>query len=94
MLLKVFSGCIGLILFSMVECLKRLEECGVIQGYGVWVNLVVLGYMLQVLVWVCLLSGLLYKVDKYIQVMLECIESDKVIGEDCFVIWLVVWLIE
>ncbi|CAM7781190.1 transcriptional regulator AsnC family [Klebsiella pneumoniae] len=36
------------------------------------------------------LPGLLQKVDKYIQAMPECIESDKVTGEDCFVMRLVV----
>ena len=49
-----------------------------------------LGYSLQALVRVRPLPGLLQKVDKYIQAMPECIESDKVTGEDCFVMRLVV----
>lgn len=57
-------------------------------------NLAALGYTLQALVRVRPLPGLLHKVDKYIQAMPECIESDKVTGEDCFVIRLVVRSIE
>lgn len=65
-----------------------------IQGYGARVNLAALGYTLQALVRVRPLPGCYIKVDKYIQAMPECIESDKVTGEDCFVIRLVVRSIE
>ncbi|CAH3736633.1 MULTISPECIES: Lrp/AsnC family transcriptional regulator [Enterobacter] len=94
MSLKVLSGRIGLTSPSTAERLKRLEERGVIQGYRARVNLAALGYTLQALVRVRPLPGLLHKVDKYIQAMPECIESDKVTGEDCFVIRLVVRSIE
>lgn len=94
MSLKVLSGRIGLTSPSTAERLKRLEERGVIQGYGARVYLAALGYTLQALVRVRPLPGLLHKVDKYIQAMPECIESDKVTGEDCFVIRLVVRSIE
>ncbi|HBQ8492941.1 Lrp/AsnC family transcriptional regulator [Klebsiella pneumoniae] len=92
--LKVLSVRVGLTSPSTAERVKRLEERGVIQGYGARVNLAALGYSLQALVRVRplpgLLPGLLQKVDKYIQAMPECIESDKVTGEDCFVMRLVV----
>ena len=94
MSLKVLSGRIGLTSPSTAERLKRLEERGVIQGYVARVNLAALGYTLQALARVRPLPGLLHKVDKYIQAMPECIESDKVTGEDCFVIRLVVRSIE
>ena len=94
MSLKVLSGRIGLTSPSTAERLKRLEERGVMQGYGARVNRAALGYTLQALVRVRRLPGLLHKVDKYIQAMPECIESDKVTGEDCFVIRLVVRSIE
>nr|WP_241692316.1 Lrp/AsnC family transcriptional regulator [Enterobacter cloacae] len=94
MSLKVLSGRVGLTSPSTAERLKRLEERGVILGYGARVNLAALGYTLQALVRVRPLPGLLHKVDKYIQAMPECIESDKVTGEDCFVIRLVVRSIE
>ncbi len=79
----------GLTSPSTAERVKRLEERGVIQGYGARVNLAALGYSLQALVRVRPLPGLLQKVD-IIQAMPECIESDKVTGEDCFVMRLVV----
>ncbi|QOV70946.1 Lrp/AsnC family transcriptional regulator [Citrobacter sp. BDA59-3] len=94
MSLKVLSGRVGLSSPSTAERLKRLEEKGVIEGYAARVNLTALGYTLQALVRVRPLPGLLQKVDKYIQTMPECIESDKVTGEDCFVIRLVVRSIE
>ena len=88
--LKVLSARVGLTSPSTAERVKRLEERGVIQGYGARVNLAALGYTLQALVRVRPLPGLLQKVDKYIQAMPECIECDKVTGEDCFVMRLVV----
>ncbi|URN97591.1 Lrp/AsnC family transcriptional regulator [Leclercia adecarboxylata] len=94
MSLKVLSARVGLTSPSTAERLKRLEERGIIQGYSARVNLAALGYTLQALVRVRPLPGLLQKVDKYIQQMPECIESDKVTGEDCFVIRLVVRSIE
>ena len=94
MSLKVLSGRVGLSSPSTAERLKRLEEKGMIEGYAARVNLAALGYTLQALVRVRPLPGLLQKVDKYIQAMPECIESDKVTGEDCFVIRLVVRSIE
>ncbi|GJL36153.1 HTH-type transcriptional regulator LrpC [Phytobacter ursingii] len=94
MSLKVLSGRVGLSSPSTAERLKRLEEKGVVEGYAARVNLMALGYTLQALVRVRPLPGLLQKVDNYIQAMPECIESDKVTGEDCFVIRLVVRTIE
>ncbi|AUV01335.1 Lrp/AsnC family transcriptional regulator [Phytobacter ursingii] len=94
MSLKVLSGRVGLSSPSTAERLKRLEEKGVLEGYAARVNLMALGYTLQALVRVRPLPGLLQKVDNFIQAMPECIESDKVTGEDCFVIRLVVRTIE
>ena len=58
MSLKVLSGRIGLTSPSTAERLKRLEERGVIQGYGARVNLTALDYTLQALVRVRPLPGL------------------------------------
>ncbi|RSB59382.1 Lrp/AsnC family transcriptional regulator [Atlantibacter subterranea] len=88
--LKVLSGKVGLSSPSTAERLKRLEEKGVIQGYGARINLASLGYSLQALVRVKPLPGMLHKVEKMIQALPECIECDKVTGEDCFVMRLVV----
>jgi len=94
MSLKVLSARVGLTSPSTAERVKRLEERGVIQGYGAHVNLAALGYTLQALVRVRPMPGMLHKVDKMIQAIPECIECDKVTGEDCFVMRLVVRSIE
>ena len=86
----MLSGKVGLSSPSTAERLKRLEEKGVIQGYGARINLAALGYSLQALVRVKPLPGMLHKVEKMIQALPECIECDKVTGEDCFVMRLVV----
>lgn len=88
--LKVLSGKVELSSPSTAERVKRLEEKGVIQGYGARINLAALGYSLQALVRVKPLPGMLHKVEKMIQALPECIECDKVTGEDCFVMRLVV----
>lgn len=94
MSLKVLSARVGLTSPSTAERVKRLEERRVIQGYGAHVNLAALGYTLQALVRVRPMPGMLHKVDKMIQAIPECIECDKVTGEDCFVMRLVVRSIE
>ena len=90
MSLKVLSARVGLTSPSTAERVKRLEERGVIQGYGAHVNLAALGYTLQAQVRVRPMPGMLHRVDKMIQAIPECIECDKVTGEDCFVMRLVV----
>lgn len=92
--LKALSAQVGLTSPSTAERVKRLEERGVIQGYGARVNLAALNYSLQALVRVRPMPGMLQKVDKMIQNLPECIECDKVTGEDCFVMRLVVQTIE
>ena len=94
MSLKVLSARVGLTSPSTAERVKRLEERGVIQGYGAHVNLAALGYTLQAMVRVRPMPGMLHRVDKMIQAIPECIECDKVTGEDCFVMRLVVRSIE
>lgn len=92
--LKVLSARVGLTSPSTAERVKRLEERGVIEGYGARVNLAALDYRLQALVRVRPMPGILQKVDKMLQALPECIECDKVTGEDCFVMRLVVRSIE
>ncbi|MFE4110319.1 MULTISPECIES: Lrp/AsnC family transcriptional regulator [Kosakonia] len=92
--LKVLSARVGLTSPSTAERVKRLEERGVIEGYGARVNLTALDYRLQALVRVRPMPGMLQKVDKMLQALPECIECDKVTGEDCFVMRLVVRSIE
>ncbi|HAZ75891.1 MAG TPA: AsnC family transcriptional regulator, partial [Enterobacteriaceae bacterium] len=46
MSLKMLSARVGLTSPSTAERVKRLEERGVIQGYGAHVNLAAMGYTL------------------------------------------------
>ncbi|EPF19151.1 HTH-type transcriptional regulator lrpC [Cedecea davisae] len=92
--LKVLSGKVGLSSPSTAERVKRLEERGVINGYTMNANLAALGYTLQGLVRLKPLPGMLHKVEKMIQAIPQCIECDKITGEDCFIIRLVIRSIE
>ncbi|QIX94849.1 Lrp/AsnC family transcriptional regulator [Cedecea sp. FDAARGOS_727] len=92
--LKVLSGKVGLSSPSTAERVKRLEERGVINGYTMSANLAALGYTLQGLVRLKPLPGMLHKVEKMIQAIPQCIECDKITGEDCFIIRLVIRSIE
>lgn len=88
--LKVLSGHVGLSSPSTAERLKRLEEKGVIGGYTLDAYLPALGYSLQAIVRVKPMPGMLHKVEKLIQGIPQCTECDKVTGEDCFVMRLVI----
>lgn len=50
--------------------------------------------MLQVIVCVWFMLGKLYIVQKLIEEIFEIGECDKVMGEDCFIVWLYVCLID
>lgn len=90
MSLKVLSANVGLSSPSTAERIKRLEERGIIEGYGLRVNLAELGFMLQAMVRVKPLPGMLHKVEKIIQAIPECVECDKITGDDCFIMRLVI----
>lgn len=90
MSLKVLSGKVGLSSPSTAERVKRLEEKGIIEGYGLRVNHVAIGFTLQAIVRVKPLPGMLHKVEKMIQAIPECVECDKITGDDCFVMRLVI----
>lgn len=90
MSLKVLSGKVGLSSPSTAERVKRLEEKGIIEGYGLRVNHMAIGFTLQAIVRVKPLPGMLHKVEKMIQAIPECVECDKITGDDCFVMRLVI----
>jgi Lrp/AsnC family leucine-responsive transcriptional regulator len=92
--LKALSARVGLSSPGTAERLKRLEERGVIDGYTLSAHLPALGYSLQAIVRVKPLPGLLHKVEKLIQGIPQCIECDKITGDDCFVMRLVIRSIE
>ncbi|MBN3562451.1 Lrp/AsnC family transcriptional regulator [Aliamphritea spongicola] len=80
---------IGMSAPSITERIKRLEEHGVISRYTIEVNLEKLGFTLTSLVRVKPLPGQLHQLEKRLTAMPACIECDKVTGEDCFIIRLV-----
>ena len=63
----------------------RLEEAGVIQGYGARVSPAALGLPLTVYVRVRPMPGQLRKVAEVLGEIEAVVECDRVTGEDCFV---------
>lgn len=83
--LKELAAKAGLSSPSCSERLRRLEERGVLTGYGAEVELEALGYPLQAIVRVRPLPGMLHIVERIIQETPEITECDKVTGDDCFI---------
>ncbi len=71
---------------SVAERLRKLEERGVIGGFTIDVNARTLGYALQAIVRVRPMPGQLHIVERLIQEMPQCVECDKVTGDDCFIV--------
>ena len=69
----------------MAERLRKLEEKGVLKGYGVEVDPRAFGYQLQAIVRIRPLPGQLHEVERQIQATPQFTECDKVTGEDCFI---------
>ncbi|EGF89660.1 asnC family protein [Asticcacaulis biprosthecium C19] len=86
---KDLAARVGLSSPSVSDRLRRLEERGVIQGFSVDVALEPLGYTLQAIVRVKPLPGKLYIVQNLLSEIPEVIECDKVTGDDCFIVRLV-----
>ena len=70
---------------SVAERLRKLEERGVIDAFTIDVNARTLGYTLQAIVRVRPMPGQLHIVERLIQEMPQCVECDKVTGDDCFI---------
>ncbi|MGB7485866.1 MAG: Lrp/AsnC family transcriptional regulator, partial [Phormidesmis sp.] len=70
---------------SVSERLRRLKESGVIQGFTVTVDPVLLGYELAFYIRVSPLPGQLSKVVAVITEIKEIIECDRITGDDCFI---------
>lgn len=71
---------------SVAERLRKLEERGVIDAFTIDVNPQHFGYSLQAIVRVRPLPGQLHIVERLIQEMPQCVECDKVTGDDCFIV--------
>jgi Lrp/AsnC family leucine-responsive transcriptional regulator len=85
MAIKPLAEQIGLSSPATSERLRRLEERGVIRGFGMDVEPRALGYSMQALVRIRPMPGKLQAVQKLIESIPEFGECDKVTGEDCFI---------
>ncbi|HEX6012768.1 MAG TPA: Lrp/AsnC family transcriptional regulator [Geminicoccaceae bacterium] len=70
---------------SVTERVRRLEEAGVIQGYGTRLSPAALGLPLAAYVRVRPMPGQLRKVAEILGEIEAVVECDRVTGEDCFV---------
>ncbi len=92
--LKDLAGQVGLSSPSVAERLRRLEERGVIRAFTIDINPQALGYTLQAIVRIRPLPGKLRSVQQLLEDTPQCVECDKVTGDDCFVAKLYVRSIE
>lgn len=83
--LKALAQISGLSAPSVAERLRKLEERGVLKGYGVDVDPRAFGYQLQAIVRIRPLPGQLHEVERQIEATAQFTECDKVTGEDCFI---------
>lgn len=77
---------IGLSQPAMSERVRKLEEAGVIEGYGARINLGALGVGLRAIIRVHTRHEHIQKYVALFQEMPEVLEVDRVTGEDCFVV--------
>ena len=88
--IKELANVIGLSSPSTSERVKRLEERGVIRAFTVDVADEALGYTLQAIVRVRPLPGKLHVVEQLLVEIPEVVECDKVTGDDCYIVRLMV----
>ncbi len=75
---------IGLSQPAMSERVKKLEDAGVIEGYGARVNLRALGIGLEAIIRVETDHTGIRKYLALFEKMPEVLQADRVTGEDCF----------
>jgi Lrp/AsnC family transcriptional regulator, leucine-responsive regulatory protein len=76
---------VGLSPPSVTERVHRLEEAGIIQGYGAVIDPVALGLPLAAYVRIRPMPGQLGKVAAVLRKLEAVVECDRVTGEDCFI---------
>lgn len=82
--IKTLAARVGLSAPSVSERIRRLEERGVVTGFGLTIDPAALGYLLQAIVRIRPLPGKLHIVQKLIADIPQIVECDKMTGEDCF----------
>ncbi len=83
--MRELAELIGMSAPSVTERIRRLTDSGVISAFTVELDLKKTGYSLQAIIRAKPLPGQLHLVERILQDMPECIECDKVTGEDCFI---------
>ncbi|WP_395347792.1 Lrp/AsnC family transcriptional regulator [Variovorax sp. UC122_21] len=77
---------IGLSQPAMSERVRKLEDAGVIEGYGARVNLRALGVGLQAIIRIDTTHAGIARYLKLFEQMPEVLSADRVTGEDCFIV--------
>lgn len=77
---------IGLSQPAMSERVRKLEDAGVIEGYGARVNLRSVGIGLQAIIHVATTHTHIRKYIKLFEEMPEVLEASRVTGEHCFIV--------
>jgi len=77
---------IGLSQPAMSERVRKLEEAGVIEGYGARVNLRALGVGLQAIIRIETTHAGIARYLQLFEAMPEVLSADRVTGEDCFIV--------
>jgi Lrp/AsnC family leucine-responsive transcriptional regulator len=77
---------IGLSQPAMSERVRKLEEAGVIEGYGARVNLRAIGVGLTAIIRIETTHAGIRKYIALFEQMPEVLEADRVTGEDCFIV--------
>ncbi|WP_300072484.1 Lrp/AsnC family transcriptional regulator [uncultured Ruegeria sp.] len=76
---------VGLSAPSVADRVRRLEDVGIITGYGARINPARLGYGLTILIRARPLPGEMQNMIEAIQKTPQIVACDRVSGEDCFV---------
>ncbi|MCG7522374.1 Lrp/AsnC family transcriptional regulator [Ruegeria sp. Ofav3-42] len=76
---------VGLSAPSVADRVRRLEDLGIIMGYGARIDPARLGYGLTVLIRARPLPGEMQNMIEAIQKTSQIVACDRVSGEDCFV---------
>ncbi len=90
MSLKALGQHVGLSAPAVAERIQRLVERGVVTAFTITADTHLLGYPLQAIVRVRPMPGKLHLVQQLIAATAACIECDKVTGDDCYVMRIVV----
>jgi Lrp/AsnC family leucine-responsive transcriptional regulator len=76
---------VGLSAPSVTERVRRLEEAGIVRGYGAHIDPAALGLKLSAYIRIRPMPGQLRKVAEVLNALDAIVECDRVTGDDCFI---------